>query len=343
MGNNELVSVIIPVYNVFPYLREALDSVIHQTYRELEILIIDDGSTDGSGQICDEYAERDPRICVIHQENKGLSNARNAGLDRMTGKTVAMLDPDDAYDFTFIEELKSAMEQEQADLAVGKYSIHYTTGKMIRGKRCVPEPRIQAGTYDRSGMILALSDGVVNVSLWNKLYRRDLWKEIRFPDGHVCEDHEATYRVINESRKTVVIDLPVYYHRQRPGSITASLTWGFLSDQIRMASNVEEYIIKNFSDVLPEENLLKSRQQYLNTLMVAYAGLYKIKGNFDKETEGKKLRQQILRIGDEIGTGNFKIRTRTAYGMIRFCPWLFIMTYPVYSSARLFVYKLTGK
>ena len=94
MGNNELVSVIIPVYNVQPYLREALDSVIHQTYSNLEIIIIDDGSTDGSGRICDEYAEQDQRIKVIHQENKGLSSTRNAGLDRMTGEIVAFLDSD---------------------------------------------------------------------------------------------------------------------------------------------------------------------------------------------------------------------------------------------------------
>ena len=90
------VSVIIPVYNVEPYIVEALESVIHQTYENLEILVIDDGSTDGSGVICDNYAGKDARICVIHQENKGLSSARNAGLDRMTGDAVAFLDSDDA-------------------------------------------------------------------------------------------------------------------------------------------------------------------------------------------------------------------------------------------------------
>lgn len=343
MGNSELVSIIIPVYNVFPYLREALDSVINQTYRELEIIIVDDGSTDGSGRICDEYAERDQRICVIHQENKGLSNARNAGLNRMTGDIVAMLDSDDAYDITFIEELKSAMDLEQADLAVGKYTTHYTTGKMIRGKRCISEPRIQAGTYDRSGIFLALSDNLVNVSVWNKLYRRELWKGIRFLDGHVCEDIEVTYRVINESRKTVVVDSPVYYHRKRLGSITASLTWGLLSDQILAVSRVDEFVRSSLSDVLPEETLLNFRQQYLSILMVDYAGLFKVRDKFDKKTEGEKLRQQILRIGDETGTGNFKIRTRVAYDMIRFCPVLLRITYPAYYTVRLLVHRLTGK
>ncbi len=92
-----LVSVIVPVYNVLPYLQEALDSLIGQTYRELEIILIDDGSTDGSGDVCDEYAERDQRINVIHQENKGLSAARNVGLDEANGDYIAFLDPDDAF------------------------------------------------------------------------------------------------------------------------------------------------------------------------------------------------------------------------------------------------------
>ena len=97
MQYDPLVSVIIPVYNVEPYLKEALDSVLDQSYQNLEIILIDDGSTDRSGKICDDYSETDDRIRVIHQENKGLSSARNKGLDLMHGELVAFLDPDDAY------------------------------------------------------------------------------------------------------------------------------------------------------------------------------------------------------------------------------------------------------
>ncbi len=120
MRNDALISIVIPVYNVRPYLAEALDSVIHQTYANLEILLVDDGSTDGSGEICDEYASKDPRIRVIHQENKGLSASRNAGLDRMRGESVAFLAPDDAFDPCFIEKLAAALNREQADLAMCK-------------------------------------------------------------------------------------------------------------------------------------------------------------------------------------------------------------------------------
>ena len=338
-----LVSVIIPVYNVYPYLREALNSVINQTYQNLEILIIDDGSTDGSDRICDEYAEKDQRVKVVHQKNKGLSSARNVGLDWMTGEMVAMLDSDDAYDITFIEELKSAMEREQADLALSKYTIHSTSGKMNRGKKDVLKPWIQAGTYDRAELLRALSDGSLNVSVFNKLYRRELWKEIRFLDGHVCEDREATYRIISKCGKAVVVDSPLYFYRKRPGSITTAGSWKYLRDQILVTSRVDKFIIENFSDELSEEDILKIRQTRLNSMITAYARLFTIPEQFPKNTEGEKLRQQIIHTSEEIGTENCKIRIRAASHMIRFCPWLFRVSYHVYLPIRLFVYKLTGK
>ena len=122
-----MISVIIPVYNVAPYLREALDSVINQTYKDLEILIIDDGSTDGSSEICDDYTSY-PRVIVQHQPNLGLSTARNTGLDMITGDYVAFLDSDDAYHPDCIRSMAVAMDD--ADLVISKYTLNYTKGKL---------------------------------------------------------------------------------------------------------------------------------------------------------------------------------------------------------------------
>ena len=124
-----LVSVIIPVYNVRPYLREALESVLGQTYRNLEILIINDGSNDGSEAVCDEYEKKDPRITVVHQENKGLSTARNVGLNRRTGDYVAFLDPDDAFHPDMIWILMGALRRNGAKIAVCGIISSRTEGK----------------------------------------------------------------------------------------------------------------------------------------------------------------------------------------------------------------------
>ena len=124
-----LVSVIVPVYNVLPYLREALDSVINQTYKNLEILIVDDGSTDGSGEVCDEYLS-DPRVIVIHQENKGLSGARNTGLDRMTGEYVAFIDSDDAFKPEMIERMLETITRNKAEMSICGYYACETNSHM---------------------------------------------------------------------------------------------------------------------------------------------------------------------------------------------------------------------
>lgn len=143
--NVPLVSVIIPVFNSKVYISEALDSVINQTYKNLEIIIIDDGSTDGSGKICDEYAEKDNRIRVFHQKNIGVSAARNAGLDLAAGDFLAFLDSDDAYELTFIDSMMTAMIQNNADIVMCRYTEHKTTGKMSFNRHAGFYPVIAGG------------------------------------------------------------------------------------------------------------------------------------------------------------------------------------------------------
>ncbi len=130
MQHNSLVSVIVPVFNVAPYLAEALDSVINQTYRNLEIIVVDDGSTDDSGKICDEYAAKDNRIQIVHIKHQGVSVARNTGLDLMKGELVAFLDPDDAYKPEFIDTMVNTMYREKADIVLCGMTIYKTTKRM---------------------------------------------------------------------------------------------------------------------------------------------------------------------------------------------------------------------
>ena len=180
-GKTPLISIIIPVYKVEPFLRECLDSIVSQTYQNLEIILVDDGSTDGSGAICDEYAARDGRIIVIHQENQGISGARNAGLDIASGDYVLFVDSDDRIEpFTCECALKAAIGQ-QADLVSFGYKVIYESGK----SREVVAPA--SGIQDKRQVMqeLVWQRGNFRDSAWNKLFARKLFDDIRFPEGKV--------------------------------------------------------------------------------------------------------------------------------------------------------------
>lgn len=207
------ITVIIPVYNVARYLGKCLDSVTGQTYRNLEIIVIDDGSDDGSGAICDAYAKRDARIAVIHQENRGLSEARNAGLDIMTGRLVGFVDPDDWLEPDFYERLENGMKKTGADIAVTGYYCVYQSGRYpCKGHK---GRRILIGN-DR---ILRLQQPGIGHAVWNKLYDGALWKEIRFPGGRVFEDVLITWQVFLKAEKVVYLEGCSYNHIIRKSSI----------------------------------------------------------------------------------------------------------------------------
>ena len=281
-----LVSVIVPVYNVLPYLREALDSVVNQTYRNLEIIVIDDGSTDSSGDVCDEYATQDKRVTVVHQENRGLSAARNVGLDIMSGSIIAYLDPDDAYIPTFIEELLTSLTDERADIAICRGTAHRTTGSIVTASPSRPAPTATAGTYGRVNSLRLLADGAINVGKWNKLYRREVWENIRFPEGRNYEDVATTYKVLDSCRMTTVIDRTLYLHRNRPNSITASHTWKNENDRLRATEDFLSFVQRHVPEVYTTEQLQRVRRTHFTSMIIIYAryaGAKEIDGKYRAE------------------------------------------------------------
>lgn len=200
-----LVSIIIPVYNTAEYLAEALDSVINQSYKNIEIIIVDDGSTDGSGRICDEYASTDKRIIVFHQRNKGLSAARNYGLEVMKGEAVAFLDSDDAYLADYVNTMVKCLVEEEIDLVVCGYSYQKTSGRMDYISPQKRGPLIRQGRYYHDDALRSLADDLINHGVWNKLYKRKLWEKMRFPEGRVYEEVGTTYRVLNITDSIYVV------------------------------------------------------------------------------------------------------------------------------------------
>lgn len=329
-----LVSVIIPVYNVSPYLHEALDSVINQSYTNLEVLIIDDGSTDGSGEICEEY-KKDPRVIVIHQENKGLSSARNAGIDIMTGDVVAFLDSDDAYHKEYIHTLLEAMNRYEADIVICKYSNYRTTDIMRDSKPFSLQPNVKQGLYDKRQTLCFLADGSINHSVWNKIYKRNIWNDLRFPDGHVYEDLDTIYRAFDVCQSVCIICQSLYYHRVRPGSITQEFKWSTNKDFLLANSHFLSYIELHSPELFSLEQTEKCKREHLRFLICAYSRFNRI-GN----EENKELISKIIDNAKGLDIERCDLRTRAAYWIACHCPLLLKLVYPIYLPIRFLFYRV---
>ena len=327
-----MVSVIIPVYNVAPYLRESLDSVIYQTYKKLEIIIIDDGSTDGSREICDEYEKRDERICLIHQDNKGLSAARNVGLDSMTGDVIAFLDSDDEYHHDFIRLMIETMNQEETDIVVCGYSTQKTEAKMECDEGTNRTgPSANRGRYNRIEALRALADGRLNHGVWNKLYKKELWENIRFPEGFVYEEVRTTYRILDLVNSIIVIDQPLYLYRNRQGSITNTRTCKNIWDRLVARDEFESFISDNVPEIFSEKQLEKWRYDHFVLMISSYIQLSQ--GTKTDHAFIAELRTRIL--------NNWRkqriqaVRIRILLYLICYCPWLLRIAYLVYRRMKV--------
>ena len=216
---NDLISVIIPVYNVEAYLERCVDSVLSQTYKDLEIILVDDGSTDKSISICDAYAKKDQRIKVIHKENGGLSDARNAGLDMFNGNYVTFIDSDDWIEEDYIEYLHQLIVENQADLAVCDFNYIDEQGTLYNS------PQNNGHVYiwnQKEALIKLLTGNKMETSAWAKLYKSSIFVEnsIRYPYGRLFEDIPVTYVYILKSQSIVFGGRSLYNYFYRPQSIS---------------------------------------------------------------------------------------------------------------------------
>lgn len=219
-----MISVIIPVYNVNEWLGQTLDSVLAQSWGDWELILVDDGSSDGSGRICDRYASKDSRISVIHQKNGGPSEARNAGLEMARGSEIAFIDSDDYIPPHYLETLSAALEETGADAVCVKMRRFIGSGreavvswKKDSGKRYEEKPSI-IGPEEAVNQIL-YQDGYVDASPCGKLYRRALWEGMRFTSGILYEDLDLIYRVLARAQCIAVTTATEYFYRITPGSI----------------------------------------------------------------------------------------------------------------------------
>lgn len=217
MNNKQpLVSIIIPVYKVEKYLPACIDSVLSQTYSNLEIILVDDGSPDRCGEICDAYAEKDHRIRVIHKENGGVAKARNTGLSCVTGDCLFFLDSDDVLDARAFEILVAVMLDYDADMVCGNTQCIDEAGKLM-GERLYPTRTLCMDTQQALIHYAPLEWGP-----WNRLIRTEVHQEIFFPNYRIHEDEAIKFHLLERCRIVVQAAGSTYFYRQRANSITAS-------------------------------------------------------------------------------------------------------------------------
>lgn len=226
---NAQISIIIPVYNVERYLPKCLESVLGQTYQDLEVILVDDGSPDHCGRICDEYARRDRRVRVIHRQNGGLSAARNTGLAAAGGAYLGFVDSDDWIEPDMYEYLMQGLQRANADVAVcGLYDCYRDK---IHGRG--PEKEMVCGTEKALGLLLK-NDEIQN-SACNKLYRRELFEGIVFPEGRAYEDLAIMDQVFVKAKRVALLPERKYYYLLHSGSIAGSMSLRRQMDHYRMA------------------------------------------------------------------------------------------------------------
>ena len=213
---NPLISIIVPVYNISQYLERCINSIVAQSHKNIEIILINDGSTDDSGQICDLYKEKDKRIRVVHKTNGGLSNARNTGLSIMKGEYVGFVDGDDFIDKYMYETLLNAMLENNADVVQTGYRHTDEHG------RIADTQTFKEAMYNSlADMFYAFFEKQnIHVGVWTKLYKSKIFKNIRFFEGYVFEDYAILPNILNECNKYVVINGAFYNYAHNPESIS---------------------------------------------------------------------------------------------------------------------------
>lgn len=282
----DLISVIVPVYKVEKFLRKCIESIVNQTYKNLEIILVDDGSPDGCPEICDEYARRDPRIKVVHKTNGGLSDARNAGLAEAEGEFIGFVDSDDFIEAEMYRKLLCALKENDADMAVCN-------------EICVDEnsARMELVLYSRPYGILSKEDALKEVAqgifpsvAWNKLYRRKIFGKVKFIRGKCHEDEFFLHEIVFQCEKIVTISDRLYFYTVgRKGSITAEFSINRFDGVEAMCCRYKFFEEKGLDDLLPSAK---------NLVIAVWADR---RGKFFPRTKSRRLRvREIDRMVKEI-------------------------------------------
>lgn len=261
------ISIIVPVYNVERYLDKCISSILEQSFTDFELIIVDDGSKDNSGRICDEYKDRDFRIKVIHQENGGLSAARNIGIEISEGKYVTFIDSDDFIHPNMLEILYNNILENKADISICDYHLVYEDNEMPKD---FGDNNLKVYNNIESVKKIVEKSEASMIIACSKLYRISLFDNIRYPFGKYHEDEFVTYKLLYKSTKIVVTDAKLYYYLKRSNSITGST---YSIKRLEKLEALEEAIMF-FKNENNKELTYLAEYRYLLNIQIAY---YRVK------------------------------------------------------------------
>ena len=232
------ISIIVPIYNAKKYIERTVNCLINQTYHNLEIILVDDGSTDGSSILCDKYKKKDSRIKVIHQKNSGVSGARNVGLKYATGEYIGFVDSDDYISLNMYEELYNNLISTNSDISVCSYLT-------FKDKLPNFNNEINIKIFDRIDALKdIISDGVITNFLWNKLFKKEVFKNISFPEGKIYEDLYVMPRLIDNASIICFDSKRMYGYYQRSDSYVNSYSLEKNKNYLEFCDNCYEYLSK---------------------------------------------------------------------------------------------------
>ena len=305
------ISVIVPVYNVENYISKCLDSILAQTHSDIEVICVNDGSTDNSGKILDEYAARDSRVKVFHKENGGVSSARNLALENVSGEYIGFVDSDDYIAPNMYSSLLSALEDQEADIAECSIAYAYENGdvrKRIFGSYSEIDTKVILNKFFLKEMAIVI---------WNKLFRSECLTDLRFDENYkIGEDSLFLYQILKNVKKFVGIDTVGYYYLQRESSVMHNVVD---EKRLKLFEIVDSWIEENKHDKELYTSVVK-RDAVLSIFVMESA----LKDKDKNKAVIKMLRNRVLKHKRIILTSNkFSIKFKAGTFLLWMCPWLY--------------------
>ncbi|HFI0019738.1 TPA: glycosyltransferase family 2 protein [Streptococcus suis] len=313
MTNTDLISIVVPVYNVEEYLSDCINSILNQSYNHFELILVDDGSPDQSGQMCDFFASKDDRVSVIHKENGGLSDARNTGIEIAKGQYITFVDSDDILSKNYLEVLYTYSQKYNAEFVQGKSTRDLETlGNVLNGHKFFPN------SVDAMMNYLGVRD--IQGYAWNKLYSIRLFKEcnLRYPVGLIQEDAWVTFKALFEAKGVVIVDALTYYYRVNPESIMNGHFNPKRFDILKVPETISNYL----SEKDPENDYQKKLDYFLmRTALKTYNDCLQKNAENENLSEFNKTRDIIINVPTD--WKNWEKKYIVLTGLLKYFPGMY--------------------